>query len=115
MDFPARVGALEHQLWRGLCKECLIWASIVFSKKILAGARAAWSLGQPQKCAVLWIFRAASLDPMHIAPVEHGIIQSDRVIFGGISERSEQFFGGIIEHNFLKKSQSPRGHKSSPP
>ncbi len=31
-------------------------------------------------------------------PVEHGI-ESDRVVFGGIIERSEQFLGGIIEHN----------------
>ena len=41
---------------------------------------------------------------MYIAPVEHGIITSDSVVFGGISERSEQFLGGIIRHNFLKKS-----------
>ena len=35
---------------------------------------------------------------MHIAPLEHGIIKSDRILFGGISERSEQFLGGVIKY-----------------
>ena len=35
----------------------------------------------------------------------HGIIKSGRVLFGGISKRSE-FLGDIIKLNFLKMSQS---------
>ena len=36
----------------------------------------------------------------------HGIIKSRRVLFGGISKRSEEFLGDIIKRNFLKMSQS---------
>ncbi len=73
MDFSASV---VHQLWRSFYNEFLIWA--LFCPNNLRYGRAAWS-PQPLKCPVLWIFRAvtASLDPMHIAPVDRAIILGD--------------------------------------
>ena len=44
--------------------------------------------------------------PKSIKVQGHGIIKSRRVLFGGISKRSEEFLGDIIKRNFLKMSQS---------